>query len=67
MKDWVKRLIKEHYPYKFHTLLMKSSAPPFYGQPPSHFHKKILIPLFYDFSEITLWSVAYGDIIANIN
>ena len=38
-------LSKEHYPYKIHTLLMKSSA---YTPPlPRHFYKKILIYIFF--------------------
>ena len=46
---------KEHYPYKIHTLLTKSSAyPPSIDNPllHGHFYKNILIPPFYDFSEI---------------
>ena len=46
---------KEHYPYKIHTLLTKSSAyPPSTDNPLlyGHFYKNILIPPFCDFSEI---------------
>ena len=56
MKDF---LNKEHYCYKMHTLLMKSSAflPSFIGNPLYglllHFYKKILIPPFYDFLKIS--------------
>ena len=61
MKDL---LSKEHYCYKIHTLLIKSSASPFFYRQPSyieypnlHFYKEILISFFYDFSKLStpLW------------
>ena len=58
MKDL---LSQEHYCFKIHTLLMKSSAYPYpptldnttyiYGLP-SYFYEKVFIPPFYDFSKI---------------
>ena len=52
-------LSKEHYCYKIHALLMKSSAyptsidnPPIWTTPP--FLQENLDPLFYDFSKIPI-------------